>query len=309
VRLRSLACLSIIIAACLISPPHVNAETATIEVLHLPLQEASNAAKSQLSRQGTVAQLPSRRILIIQDDAGHIERARALIKRLDMPAPQLNVQVGVTEEEESGRTALAVSGIALPGGWVRIQTSHKTRRVNNSQRFRVSVASGKYGHIETGYIRAVRPSVRHFMHRYGIVDTPDLALIPITAGFDVEARLIGKNNVLLHIHPWFERGRQNTDIQAKIEILPDLGSTDNTRKPPDTHAPMRLNIQPRRPNHIEHIAITEADTELTVKLGETVTLAAARQTAKDFGNALLAHHATVANRSILLRLTVTHTDY
>jgi len=291
---------------CLIT--QARAETATLEALYLPLQEATDIVKGQISRQGTVVQLPSRRILIIQDDAGHIERARALLKQLDTPAPQLDVLVAMAEQETDAETELAVS-IALPGGWVRLQADHKMRWNNNSQRFLLRVTSGKYGRIEAGHIHTVRPAVRHFISRYGMADAPDLALIPITAGFDVQARLIDKNSIRLHIHPWFERKRQETDVQARIEILPDLGSTDNTLKPPDTHAPMRLNIQPQRPGHIEHIAITEADTELTVKPGETVALAAARQTAKEFGNTLLAYHTTVADRSLRLRLTVTQADY
>jgi len=285
------------------------AETATVEVLHLPLQEASDAVKSQLSRQGTVAQLPSRQMLIIQDDAGHIERARTLLKRLDMPAPQLNVQVNVAEMETGDETAMKVSGVILPGGWVRIQATHEARQENNNQRFRLRVTSGKYGRIETGHIRAVRPAIRHFLHRYGVADTPDLALVPITAGFDVQARLIGKNSVRLDIHPWFERERQETNIRADMEILPSLGSTASTKRPPATQAPIRLNMQPQQSSRIERIAVTDANTELTVRLGETVTLAATRQAAKAFGNALLDHYTTVASRSVLLRLTVTQTNY
>jgi len=52
-----------------------------------------------------------------------------------------------------------------------------------------------------------------------------------------------------------------------------------------------------------------ANTELTVRLGETVTLVATQQAAKDFGNTLLAHHSTVADRSIRLSLTVTKAIY
>jgi len=154
---------------------------------------------------------------------GHIERARALLKRLDMPAPQLNVQVSVVEQETGDETAVKVSGVILPGGWVRIKANHEARQGSNNQRFRLRVTSGKYGRIETGHIRAVRPTVRHFLHRYGVADTP--ALVPITAGFDVQARFINKNSVRLNIHPWFERERQETNIQADIEILPSLGST------------------------------------------------------------------------------------
>jgi len=301
--------LPMLIAALLSIAHQSSAETATLEVLHLPLQEASDAVKSQLSRQGAVTQLPSRRILIIQDDSGHIEHARALLKRLDIAAPQLNVQMELTEQETTDETRLETSGLMLSGGWVRIRANHKEQQDNHQQHFRLQITSGKYGRIEAGHVRAVRPSVRYFLHRYGIADAPDLALVPITAGFDVQARLINKKNVRLHIHPWFERERRETDVQAKIEILPDLGSTNSTLKPPDTHAPMRLNIQPQRPEHIEHIAITNADTELTVKLGEKVTLAAARETARAFGNALLAHYTIVADRSFYLSLTVTQAGY
>jgi len=255
--MRQNSVLTIFAAVLLCLVTQARAETATLEVLHLPLQEAFEVVKSQLSEQGTIAQLPSRRILIIQDDAGHIERAHALLKQLDTPASQFNVQVNMNEQETNDETHLGVSHVVLPGGWVRIQANHGAQRSNHSQHFRLRVTSGKYGRIETGHIRAVRPVVRQFLHRYGIANTPDFALIPITAGFDVQAQLVGKNNVRLHIHPWFERQRQNTDIQAKIEILPDLGSTDNTRKPPNTHAPVRLNIEPQRPDHAEHIAITD----------------------------------------------------
>jgi len=68
-------------------------------------------------------------------------------------------------------------------------------------------------------------------------------------------------------------------------------------------------MQPKQSSHIERIAITDANTELTVKLGETITLAATRQAAKAFGNALLDHYAAVANSSVRLCLTVTQAGY
>ncbi len=302
---RRITCLLILATAALAVADYAKAETAAIEVLHLSLQEASNVVKSQLSRQGVVTQLPSRRMLIIRDDARHIELARALLKQLDVPVPQLNVQVEMEEQDMSEPTAAGISGIMLPGGWVRIRGNHKTRQISNNQRFHLRITSGKSECIKAGHIRAVRPSVRRFLHRYGVADAPNLALIPITAGFNVQVRLIDKDNVRLNIRPWFERKRRETNVQADIEILPTLGSTAGIRQPPATQAPMRLNMQPQRSSHIARTAVTNANTELTVRLGETVTLAAIRHAAKAFGNALLDHYATVANRLILLRLTVT----
>ena len=71
---------------------------------------------------------------------------------------------------------------------------------------------------------------------------------------------------------------------------------------------MRLNIQPQQSKHTKHTIVTGADTRLTVKLGETVTLAAVRQTARVFGSALMDHYVMAAHRFILLRLTVTRAN-
>lgn len=295
----------IVILLSMAHPSNAEPITATLDVLHLPLQEASNIVKSQLSKQGTVIQLPSRRMLLIQDDAGRIERARALLKQLDIAVPQLKVQVELVEKEIDNDAKLEAPVSMLPGGWVRIRTSHNEQDNDRHRFFRLRIPSGKYGRIEAGGVRAVRPSVRRFMSRYGVADTPDIALVPIIAGFDVQVQLINKSSVRLRILPWFERDIQKTDVQAKIEILPDLGSTNSTLKPPGTSAPIRMNIQPGRSSRVEHISIAEADTEVTVKLGETVTLAAANKTAKALGEVLLAHYSMVADRSFRLSLTVT----
>ncbi len=301
----------LIFMAALLSMGHQSSAesiTATLEVQHFPLQEASDAVKSQLSRQGIVTQLPSRHMLLIQDDARHIARARALLKRLDIVTPQLKVQVGLVEHEIDEASQLETQGSMLPGGWVRIRVNQHTHDNDRQQFFHLRVTSGKDGRVEAGHVRAIRPSVLHFLRRYGIADTPDLALVPITVGFDVQARLLDKKNVRVRIQPWLEREIQKTDIQARVEILPNLGSTNNTLKPPGTQAPMRLNMQPERSSHMEHVAITEAATELTMKMGETVTLAAARKTAKALGDVLMAHYSMVVDRSFRLNLTVTQAE-
>jgi len=304
-------CLFILITALLSMGQLSNAKsiTTTIEIRNLPLQEAASVAKSQLSQQGTVMKLPSRHMLLIQDDAAHTKRARALLKRLDVTAPQLRVQVRLVEREMKDNSELKIQGFTLPGGWVRIRANRKTQADDQQQLVRLHITSGKYGRIEAGHVQAIRPSVLHFMRRYGIADTPDIALVPITVGFDVQARLVNKKSVHVRIHPWLEREIQKTDIQAKVEILPDLGSTNSILHPPGTNAPIRLNIQPERPEHVEHIAISEADTELTVKIGKTVTLAAVHKTAKALGDVLMAHYSMVANRSFRLKLTVTQDKY
>jgi hypothetical protein len=67
---------------------------------------------------------------------------------------------------------------------------------------------------------------------------------------------------------------------------------------------MRLNLQPSLARKRQRIVVTEAATELTVPLNETVTLAAVHDAAREVGQALLAHRASIGRRTLLLRLRI-----
>jgi hypothetical protein len=289
------------------------AETATVEVRYLPLQEAADLVKSQLSSEGKVAQLPSRRLLVIQDDAQHIKEAKAILKRLDVAVPQLSVQVDIDQEERVSK-----GGAKLSGGWVQLKAKPNGDRTDfiqlqagagtlqNGQKrhFSLYLASGKQGHIDAGEVQVAQPEVRQTLTRYGIEDTPDLAFVPITAGFDVQVTLIDDQHARLQIRPWFRRMEQKTDIQAKMEVLPDLGSTSAPQQPPSTSAPMRDNITPAVPKKEHYVWLADAETELVVRLGHPVELAAVSGAAHAFSQTLLSSGFNTSEQTVRFRVQV-----
>lgn len=274
------------------------AETDTVTVQYLPLQEAADLVQSQLSSEGRVAQLPSRRVLVIRDDAAHIRQAKEILKRLDVALPQLTIRVDMVRQSGGRDTQ---RGTTLSGGWVELKAVTPPQRSDSVQltagmqarqqedvrRFSLRVASGKHGHIEVGEVRTARPEVRHTLEHYGVRKGPDLALEPITAGFDVRATLLDDTHVRLHIRPWFRRMERKSDIQAKTEILLGLGSTSAPSRPPGNSAPMRANINPALSAKKHYIWVADAETEVVVKLGDTVELAAVRDAARAFSQTLL----------------------
>lgn len=296
------------------------AETATVNVFYLPLQEAADLAKSQLSSDGRVAQLPSRRVLVIQDDAKHVRQAKAILKQLDVPVSQLSVQVDM-DERESDSGAQLTGSTALSGGWVRLKTKSRWEAADDSgsvrfqagstsqqdwhtHHFSLRLASGKRGHIEAGEIRVARPEVRETLVHYGMEDSTDLALIPITAGFDVRATLIDDTHARLHIRPWFSHTEQKTDVEAKTEILLDLGSTSAPQQPPGTSAPMRANITPAVPKKTQYVRVADAETDLVVELDKPVILAAATDAARTFSQALLSTRFNTSDYMFRMRIQV-----
>jgi Bacterial type II/III secretion system short domain len=265
-------------ALCLHSTP-ARAETDTIEVMYLPLDEAAAAVQSQLSAAGRIAQLPSQRLLIVSDDAAHIEKARELLRRLDTPPTQLAVQVGISGQSEAAAGAVSVAGLALPGGWVRIEAAAGSRSGRNTKQFMLRTSSGADGHIEAGEIRAVQQSVRQYLSAHGIVRESNVALLDVTAGFDVRATLLAGNEVRLNIRPWL------------MDAAPHAGGMPSTgrRHGPDT---------PQR------IMVAEAATEVTVKLGEQVTLAASDSAANEFSTVLLGLGSQRSEQHLVISVSV-----
>jgi len=282
------------------------AETATIEVIHLPLAEAEAAAQSQLSANGKTAQLPSRRLLIITDDAAHIARARELLKSLDAAPAQLSVQVAVAEQYANSAGSIAASA-ALPGGWVRIDAAAASRHGEGRRDFMLRTSSGSPGHIEAGEVRAVDSGTLRYLTAHGIVTENNVELLDITGGFDVRATLLPGDQVRVAIHPWLRNNAADSGMDAKTEMLIDAGSTLSTGKPPAGNPPIRINAQPRvgQAANGQRFSIAEADTELTLRLGESVTLASTGSAAAEFSNVLLGTDAFNKQRELTMTLTVT----
>ncbi len=279
------------------------AETAVITVRHLPPDEAASAARAVLSDKGTVTTLPSRRLLILRDDAAHIRQARTLLKRLDTPPAQLTAEVGFLESGEDTYAGFVVAG-RLPGGWVRVQASADAGAIRQRKHLRLRITANRPAHLEAGTLRPVHRAVRELLHRHGWRDTPEFSLVPVTAGFDIEARLVDSRHAHVRIHPWFARTETATGAAGNVEILPDLGATDAPRTPPDKRAPIRLNLNPKTHARHERIRIAEATTELTVPLNRRVTLAAMNGAARTWGDALLGHGTSLGRRMLLMRFRI-----
>jgi sulfur carrier protein ThiS len=235
--------------------PAARAETATIDVMHLPLSEAVAAARSELSGEGRVAQLPSRRLLIINDDAVHIERVRDLLRQLDSAPAQLAVQVNISEHAKSSHAGVALA-VVLPGGWARLDANAGLQHAANRRDFMLRTSSGAPGHIEVGEIRPMQQSVRQYLTAHGIITESNLAYVGVTGGFDVQATKLTGDAIRLNIRPWLRRTAANT-----------------------------RNIQQAQDS--DRIMVVEAATELTVTLDEQVTLAASKNAANEFSAVLL----------------------
>jgi len=266
------------------------AETATIDVMHLPLDEAVTVAKSQLSAEGHIAQLPSQRILIVSDDAVHIEKVRDLLRQLDRAPTQLAVQVEIFEQVEISDAGAALTAV-LPGGWVRVDASDNSLRGSNKRDFMLRTSSGAAGHIEAGEIRAVQQGVRNYLTAHGIVSESNVAFLDVTGGFDVQATLLAGNQVRLSIRPWFRQVETNTGNTRQIEV---------------TNAPQRINAQMQTTQAQDggRIMVAEAATEVTVNLDEQVSLAASHSAASDFSSILLGLYKRDNKRNLSISVRV-----
>jgi len=305
IRLFSLLLSALLPLLMLAGVMPARADTVTIEVMHLPLDEAAAAAQSQLSAAGRTAQLPSRRLLIISDDAAHIDKARALLRQLDTAPAQLAVHVEMAEDAENNTGSAAVSA-SLPGGWVRLNAAAGASHSSKRRDFMLRTSSGRSGHVEAGEIRAVQQDVRQYLTAHGIVSESDVELLDVTGGFDVRATLLAGDQVRLSIRPWLKDAATDSGMDAKTEMLIDAGTTRATGQPPSTNPPLRINMQPKTklPDG-GRIMVAEAATELTVKLGERVVLAASNSAANEFSTALLGVDALNTRRDLVMTVTIT----
>jgi len=288
-----------------------HAATDSIEINYLALDEAAAAARSQLSKDGKLAQLASRRLLIITDDETHLKQVRKLLKTLDIAAPQLLVHIEISERDAEQNDAAAVQ---LSGGWMRVQSyknqSHQNVLSSQHQRqFSLRTTSGTASRIEAGEVRSERANVRRYLANHGIIHSVDaIEYVEITAGFDVQATLLAGNKVRVRIHPWFALPADDADFQGKTEILVNLGNTAATARPPANSAPIRLNMQSgtnaESNNNSQVIYVADAQTELTIEAGKSITLASVQHAAHAFSNALIGASSLHQERDLLIQLQV-----
>ncbi len=281
------------------------AATELVEIYFLPIQEAANAARSQLSGEGKVAAVPSRRILIIDDDQAHISQAKALLKRLDHPPGQYTAFVSIENIQSAGyRTSsasVAVRQSRLSGGWVKLEQQNRTQHSGNRQSFQLRISGNQPGSMETGTLHSFSQETRSWLSGYDLIQSRNVEIIPITSGFHITVQPVGTNRVRVHIVPWMKR--TITRIQGQHEILLSLGTTNKPATPPSNVADMRLNAQPvLQDNPV--IELAGAATELVIPVDQSVTIAALNQEAEKFGSALLSRYSSIGKRQFVIHLRI-----
>ncbi len=287
-------------------PMPAQAATEVVSIHYLPMQEATTIARSQLSKNGRVAVVKSRRLLILNDDQTYIEKARELLKHLDQMPLQYMTHVSIEEiKESSSKTAGLSSAHAnpekLPGGWLRIRLNNQHYQFSNRKAFQLRVTANKPGSFEVGSIQPTRLEIRHWLSSYGLIRQNSIELVPITSGFKILLWPTGENLLRVRIVPWMQRSSRQ--INGEQEMLLDLGSTTTPATPPSNSAALRLNARPRLKDK-QVIELAGAATEFTVAVGEEVTIAASNHEAEKLGFALLSRHSSTGRRQFVIRLKV-----
>lgn len=288
----------------LLLPAVAAAATISLRVDYLPLQEAAELVRTQLSPQGTVAVLASRRLLVVADDEQHLKQARAILKRLDVAPPAYVLHLQILQVRNNARLAGGIRGIRLPAGWLRIEAARSKGAAEQTQSFALRLRDGREGRIELGEIRPIRSEVRRWLGAHGIAEAVMLSPVPITAGLAVRATGLGGKRVRLRLHPWLRYEQSSVAARGKMEVLVDLGSIDAPATPPARNAPVRLNAGPELARGARVIEVMDAATEVEVELGRPLILAAADQAAHGFSQALLSYATAAAARHIRFVLTL-----
>jgi len=276
------------------------AATETIEVYFLPLHEAAEVVRTQLSNEGRVVEINASRVLLIDDKAAYIKKAKTLLKKLDKPVKQLTIQLKIEDISslEEASIAGSVSMSPLSGGWIRLAVGQQLEHVSSRSRYQLRVSANKPGRIEIGSIQQFNRETRRWLSAYGVVEDRSIALVPITTGFYVRARLAGNGLVNVRIIPWMKRAGQS-GLGDNQDVLIGLGS-NVTPAIPDSY--LRYNSNPKK-NHGE-INIAGAATELTIPLGEEVSIAAVNHEAEQLGKLLLGRYSKIGKRQFVIRLKV-----
>jgi len=286
----------------LLLPVIAMAETEVLEINYLPLNEAESIVKSQLSPSGTIATMPSRRIIVVNDRTTNIEQAKALLKRLDVQAVQYraNLELMTLDDEQSRSLRTSVQ---LPGGWIRISMNDSQMHTASHKQYSLYLTSGHEGSFESGTIQPFHQRTKQWLAGYGVINTHSLELVPITSGFHATVQPAGNGMVNVRIVPWMRSQRGTPGRQGNTEVLIDLGATTNPRQAPNSNAPVHLNANPVIIQG-QVIEMAGAATEVTIPVGETVTIAANSEEAELLGDALLSSSSTIGKKSFVIRLRV-----
>lgn len=297
---------ALLLAALLLATAGLaHAETVSIDVHHITPDEAAQLARTQLSPDGKIVVLASQRSVVIDDDAKHVDAARALIRRLDVAAPSLQVELQVDTVEQDDIAELTAHGATLPGGWLRLHAAAGSLDTYSHKDFMLRITANHGGRIETGTVQPITAETRTWLAGHGISESETVALVPITSGFNIEARMAGDKQAHVALHPWIRREQQSVGVGGQEQVLIGLGTTGTPSTPPSTTAPtLRIYGQPTGTTDVNEIRISEADTDLTVPLDQWVTIGAIHASADRFGQAMLSGQPNGTTMDVLIRLRV-----
>jgi len=280
--------------------PASYAATETLEVYFLPLHEAAEVVKTELSNAGKVVEIDSLHILLIDDKAVYIKKAKALLQQLDQPAKQFTVQLTIEDISSLEESSIAgsVSMSPLSGGWARLAAGQQLQHASNHSSYQLRVSANQPGRIATGRIQQFNRETRRWLSAYGVIEERSITLVSITTGFYVRARLAGNGLVHIRIIPWMKRTGQSS-LGDNQDVLIGLGSNVT---PAISDSYLRHNSNSKK-NHSE-INIAGAATELTIPLGKEVSIAAVHHEAEQLGKLLLGRYSKIGNRQFVIRLKV-----
>jgi len=277
------------------------AATETIEVYHLPLTEAAQAVETQLSPTGRVATLPSARLLIISDDSQHLRQAKKLLKQLDRPTAQYQVQLDMQQSSIQDERSIQTSA-RLPGGWIQVSLNQQHTQSHQQKSFHLRTTAHQPASIEWGTLQPYHQRVIQWLAGYGLIAQDSVELVSLTSGFTTEVRPAQEGYVHVKITPWI-RQAENISVRSNTEILWDLGSTQSPISGPSNQGNIRLNGQPVQSQQ-NNISIAGAATELTIPIGETVTLMSHSDEADLLNQALLSSQSSTGKQHLLMRITI-----
>jgi len=272
-------------------------------VLYLPISEAEALVKSALSSSGTIAALPSRRLLIVMDDASHLSAAKKLLDQFDRVPDQYRVTLEMIESERLSEQALQAT-VALPGNWLQLQAGDHNSLYSGHQQWSLLLLAGKEGLFSVGELQPYRQRIKQWLVGYGLIKQDSVNLVALTSGFFVHMRSAGADQVQVSLVPWLARSQPGIPSHAKPELLIGLGTAGRINQAPTAaDVPLRLNAAPQLTTP-QAVRIARAATQVMVKVGETVEIAASGGESDLLSRTLLGRHGSVGEQSLILRLKV-----
>ncbi|MFC1531949.1 secretin N-terminal domain-containing protein [Thermodesulfobacteriota bacterium] len=175
--------------------------TVIIQVQFRKASEVLHIVKDMLSNEGKASVDIRTNSVVIDDNPEHIQKIRSFLEKFDVPPEQVRVRVRFQEESLSKDNSLSAEGSVSGKGWqittkgkktdsVDIHLRDRSRKLDQSSEYFISVLSGSQAYILTGKDIIFRDRWSYLCKRYaGYVDT--ITVKRIESGFDVTPIIVG----------------------------------------------------------------------------------------------------------------------